>query len=114
MEIVKESILELLSVSVIVSSIVMIIIQKFKHFAFVNKNYQIGLLNFAFSFIIGIPFSIYFYDFNFIESCWVSLFSLIGAPSIYDVLKNQKIINYTPKSLDSEIVEIKRDDVWNI
>ena len=50
MEIVKESILELLSVSVIVSSIVMIIIQKFKHFAFVNKNYQIGLLNFAFSF----------------------------------------------------------------
>ena len=36
MEIVKESIFELLSVSVIVSSIVMIIIQKFKHFLFIS------------------------------------------------------------------------------
>lgn len=107
---VPENIFNMLSVSVIVSSIVMVIIQKFKHFTFITKNYQIGLLTFAFSFIIGIPFSIYFYDFSLIEASWISLFSLIGAPSIYDILKKQNIINYTPKSLDEDIIEIKRED----
>lgn len=107
---VSENIINMLNISVVVSAIVMVIIQKFKHFTFITKNYQIGLLNFIFSFIIGIPFSIYFYDFSLIEASWVSLFSLIGAPSIYDILKNQNIINYTPKSLD-EVIEIKRDDV---
>lgn len=111
---ISEDIFNLLSVSVIISSIVMIIIQKFKHFKFITKNYQIGLLNFIFSFLIGIPFSIYFYNFSLVEASWISLFSVIGAPSIYDILKNQNIINYTPKSLDENIIEIKRDDEWNI
>ena len=111
---ISEDIFNLLSVSVIISSIVMIIIQKFKHFKFITQNYQIGLLDFIFSFLIGIPFSIYFYNFSLIEASWISLFSVIGAPSIYDILKNQNIINYTPKSLDENIIEIKRNDEWNI
>jgi len=43
---------------------------------------------------------------------------LIGAPSIYQLLKNQNVINYTPKSLNEcrgcvEILQeniIKRED----
>lgn len=106
----SEKIFNLLNVSIIISSIVMMIIQKFKSFSFIIKDYQIGILNFIFSFLIGIPFSIYFYEFNFIESCWISLFSIIGSTSIYDILKNQNIINYKPKSLDDKVIEIRRYD----
>ena len=108
--IIPEQILNLINVSIIISAIVMMIIQKFKSFSFITKGYQIGILNFIFSFLFGIPFSIYFYDLTLIEACWVSVFSVIGASSIYDILKNQNIINYTPKSLNDEIIEIKRDD----
>lgn len=106
----SDKIFDLLSVSFIVSSIVMMIIQKFKSFTFINKEYQIGILNFLFSFLFGIPFSIYFYEFTLIDAYWVSIFSVIGASSIYDILKNQNMINYKPKSLDDNIIEIRRDD----
>lgn len=108
---IPENILNLLSVSVIISAVVMVIIQKFKHFSFITKKYQVGLLNFLFSFLFGIPFTMYFYHYSLIEACWVSLFSIIEAPSIYDILKKQDIINYTPKSLDDEIIEISRDEL---
>ncbi|MEG0825890.1 MAG: hypothetical protein RR404_00280 [Bacilli bacterium] len=108
---IPSNILVLLSVSLIVSSLVMIVIQKLKQFTFINKDYQIGIINFFISFSIGIPFSIYFYQFNIFDACWVSIFSFVGAPSIYDILKNQTIINYTPATLKDPIEEIKRDDL---
>lgn len=106
----SEKIFDLLGVSIIVSSIVMMIIQKFKSFSFITKSYQIGIFNFCFSFLFGIPFSIYFYEFTLMDAYWVSIFSVIGASSIYDILKNQNMINYKPKSLDDVVIEIRRDD----
>lgn len=108
------NILNLLYISVIVSSIVMIIIQKFKQVSFLTKDYQIGIINFITSFALGIPFSMYFCKLNLIESIWVSIFAFIGAPSIYEILKNQNVINYHPSSLKEDVIEIKRDDVWFI
>lgn len=107
---ITQDILNLLSISSIISSIIMIIVQRFKKFSFVKKEYQVALLDFVFSIVIGIPFSIYFYDLSLIESCWVSFFTIFEAPMIYEIMKKQSIINYTPKSLDDEIVEIRRDD----
>ena len=107
--------LELLSISVTFSVILMMIIQKFKDLSFFNKSWKIWLLSFIFSFGIGIPFTITFYNTNIINSLWVGLFSFIGASAIYEGLKNQKFINYTPKSssntktLDTKN-EIKRDE----
>lgn len=106
----SEKIFDLLGVSIIVSSIVMMIIQKFKSFTFITKEYQIGILNFLFSFLLGMPFSIHFYEFTLIDAYWVSIFSIIGASSIYDILKNQNMINYKPKSLDDAVIEIRRED----
>ena len=106
----SDKIFNLLGVSIIVSSIVMMLIQKFKSFAFITKEYQIGIINFLFPFLFGIPFSIYFYEFTLIDAYWVSIFSVIGASSIYDILKNQNMINYKPKSLDDAVIEIRRED----
>lgn len=109
--IMESNILNLLYISVLISSIVMIIIQKFKKVSFLTKDYQIGIVNFIASFAVGIPFSMYFCNLNIMESCWVAIFAFIGAPSIYELLKNQTIINYHPSSLKEEIKEIERDDL---
>lgn len=107
---IPNNIINLLAVSLMISSIVMVVIQKFKSFSFITKEYQIGIMNIIFSLGFGIPFSIYFYNLNIIESCWASIFSIIGAPSIYEILKNQNIINFKPHALE-DIEEIKRDDI---
>ena len=105
---------ELLIISVTYSVILMALLQKFKSLSFITKSWQIGVLNFIFSFAIGMPFAITFYDVNILDSIWVGLFSFIGASAIYEALKNQKLINYTPTSLSDKITissenEIKRD-----
>lgn len=113
---IPDMLLELLSISVVVSVILMSVIQKFKTLNFITKDWQIWLLNFIFSFAIGIPFAITFYQINIVNSIWVALFSFVGAPTIYDLLKSQNIINFTPKSLNDKTSvtistenEIKRD-----
>ena len=70
-------------ISLTFSVILMSLIQKFKTFSFINKPWHIWFLNFLFSFTIGIPFSMTFYGLSFYHSIWVSLFSFIGAPSLY-------------------------------
>lgn len=106
--------LKLLVISITFSVILMALIQKFKDLEFINKKWQVWFLNLFFSFIIGIPFAITFYDVEFIYGIWVSLFSFIGATAIYEGLKKQNLINYTPKSSSSAKIlpienEIKRD-----
>ena len=56
----------------------------------------------------------WFYELSIYDSIWISIFSFIGAPSIYQTLKKQNIIKYQPESLDNTISvpkenEIKRD-----
>lgn len=101
--------LDLLVISVTLSFIIMIVLQKFKALPFIKKSWQIWLLNLLFSFSIGIPFTIYFYDLDIYCGIWVGLFTFVGAPAIYDALKNQKIINYTPTTLQ-DTIEISKDN----
>jgi len=107
--------LELLSISVTFSVILMLLVQKFKDLNFFNKSWKVWLLSLIFSFGIGIPFAITFYDTNIIYALWIGLFSFIGATAIYEGLKKQNFINYTPKSSsDTKTLEtkneIKRDE----
>lgn len=95
---ITESLLDVLMISITFSIILMALIQKFKDLKFINKGWQIWLLNLICSFLIGIPFTINFYELDFNLAIWVSLFSFIGAPAIYEALKKQNLINYKPKS----------------
>lgn len=89
--------LNLLIISIIFSVILMSLIQKFKSLSIINKSSQIWVLNLVFSFLLGIPFGMLFYNLAFNESIWVSIFSFIGAPSLYKTLKKQNI--FTLRSL---------------
>ena len=106
--------IDLLVISVTFSIILMALIQKIKSLPFINKSWQVWILNFIFSFGIGIPFSITFYNITLKDSLWVGMFSFIGASGIYEAFKNQNIINYKPSSVSDNITiskknEIKRD-----
>ncbi len=85
-----DSFLNCLMISMIVSVVVMALIEKFKTIDFLKNNNHIFLLNLIFSFVIGINFSIIFYNMNINEGIWISIFSFIGAPSIYDGIKKIK------------------------
>lgn len=102
---IPEIIVRILGVSVLVSPIVMMIIEKLKESKLINDYFPSGTLNFIFSVIFGIPFSMYFFKFSLMDSIWVSIFSIIGASSIYNLLNK----NYTPET--NEIIEIKRRDL---
>lgn len=109
---VTDKLLDILMISITFSIILMAFIQKFKDLNVVTKSWQTWLLNFIFSFAIGIPFAINFYKLVLSEAIWVSIFGFIGAPTIYRVLKSQNIINYTPKSTSDNInsITISKDN----
>ena len=92
-----------------VSIIVMAVIQKFKTLECITKDCHIFLLNIVFSFVIGISFSITFYDEPIENAIWISLFSFIGAPSLYKMLKKQNVINMDLISLDDTLPETKKE-----
>lgn len=107
-----ELLVDLLIVSVVFSTILMMIIQKAKTLSFIKKSWQVWLLNLVFSFAIGIPFGMMFYDLDVKKGIWVGLFSFVGASGIYEALKNQNIINYKPTSIsDTVTVPIKNEIV---
>ncbi len=91
----------LLLISLTFSIFLMALIQKFKSLSFINKPWQIWILNFVVAFLLGIPFGRYFYELTWEEAIWVSIFGFIGAPSLYEALKRQNIVTYKPKSLES-------------
>lgn len=92
-----------------VSIIVMATIQKFKTLRCINKECHVFLLNLILSFVVGIAFSMTFYNVDFLHAIWVSMFSFIGAPTIYEALKKQNVINLELKTLDNKDSE-KKDD----
>lgn len=112
---VTEELWTLLLISLTFSIFLMALIQKFKTLSWLRKKWQIWVLNFFFAFLMGIPFSMFFYELRLEEAIWVSVFGFIGAPSLYEALKKQNIISYKPKSLDNvtcipKTNEIKRGD----
>jgi len=98
-----------LLISSVISIIDMALIQKFKELPFVNTKNHIFLLNLIFSFVIGIPFSVTFYKVEFYYSIWISIFSFIGSSNIYEMLKKQNIVNYTPFSLSDKYKKKSND-----
>ena len=111
---VTNKLINILLISMVFSIIQMTFIQKCKKFKCVRKECHILILNIVTSFIFGIPFAMWFYELSIYDSIWVSIFSFIGAPSIYQTLKKQNIIKYQPESLNNTISvpkenEIKRD-----
>ena len=113
---IPENLLSMLMISIVFSIILMTLIQKLKSLALVTKKWHILVINFICAFALGVPFGMTFYSLEIVESLWIGLFSFIGAPSIYEALKNQNLINLKPASLESYVTisknnEIKRDDI---
>jgi hypothetical protein len=96
---VTDKILNLLMIATTFSTILMALIQQIKNLSIVTNSTHILIINFCLSFL-GILFGMSFYDLTIVDGIWVSLFSFIGAPTIYQLLKKQNVINYTPKSLN--------------
>ena len=95
---VTDTLIEVFMISLTFSIILMALIQKFKTLKILNKGWHAWVLNLIFSFLVGIPFAISFYELNIILALWVAFLGFIGAPSIYEIMKNQNMINYKPKS----------------
>ena len=91
-----------LFISSVVGIVNMSLIQKFKELPFVNEKHHVFLLNLIFSFVFGISMSIIFYNVEFYYSIWISIFSFIGSSNLYEMLKKQNIVNYTPFSLSDK------------
>ncbi len=100
--ILPESLLQILSISVVFSVVLMALIQKLKALSIIHKTWHIWILNLIFSFVLGIPFGMLFYHLVLEESIWVGIFGFIGASSIYDALKNYKPISLN--STNSEVI----------
>lgn len=95
--VISESLESVILISFPFSIILMAFIQKIKKASFI-KSKHIFILNLIFAFLLGIPFGIIFYNLDLKCSIWVSIFGFIGAPSLYETLKKQNFINYTPSS----------------
>lgn len=108
---IPDKLLELLSISAVFSVILMALIQKIKLTTIVKKEWQIWVINIILSLTFGILFAKTFYNLDTISGIWIAAFSFIGAPTIYDLLKNQNIINYTPKSLDNNVIISKDNEI---
>lgn len=103
--------LDLLVISITFSIILMAFIQKIKVLSFINKSWQVWFLNLLFSFLIGIPFAMTFYNITLENSLWIGFFSFVGASGIYEALKNQNIINYRPSSISDKISIDKENEI---
>jgi len=108
---VTDNLIKILLISVTFSIIEMALVQKLKTLSFFKKNWQVIILNFVSSFTIGTLFGIWFFNLNIYDALWVALFGFIGAPSIYEALKKQNMINYTPKSINDTIEIPKENEI---
>ena len=111
---VTDKFLNLLMIASTFSVVLMALVQKIKTLTFIKTNNHIMLINFLFSFL-GIIFGMTFYNLDIFEGLWVSFFTFIGAPAIYQLLKSQNIIKYTPKTLDEcrGYITIPKENVIN-
>ena len=109
--IITNKLVNILLISTVFSVIQMTFIQKCKKFKCIKKECHILILNIVTSFIFGIPFAMWFYELSIYDSIWISIFSFIGAPSIYQTLKKQNIIKYQPESLDNTISVPKENEI---
>ena len=108
---VTDLLMKILMISITFSIFEMALVQKVKTLSFFKKSWHVLLFNFVSSFIFGTLFSIWFFKLTIYNGLWVSFFSFIGAPMIYEMLKMQNIINYTPKSVSNSITISKENEI---
>lgn len=108
---VTDKLIEVFMISLTFSIIEMAFIQKIKSLSFITKSWQVVVINFVFSFVLGTLFSVWFFELNIYDGLWVSLFGFIGAPTIYEMLKKQNMINFTPKSLSDKVTISKENEI---
>ena len=87
--ILPDKLIEILSISITFSIIIMNFIENIKKTNILKNNFQIWLVNFLLSFAISIPFSKTFYDLNWNYGIWVGFFSLMGSSALYDFIKSK-------------------------
>lgn len=87
--ILPDKLIEILSISITFSIIIMNFIENIKKTNILKNNFQIWLVNFLLSFAISIPFSKTFYDLNWNYGIWVGFFSLMGSFALYDFIKSK-------------------------
>lgn len=96
-----------LGISVVTGAIVFGLIQKFKELSFINKPLYLWILNLLFS-AVAFPFSKYYYKISNAAAIWVCVYTFIGANVIYQILKKQDFIKYTPKTLKDNEEELDK------
>ncbi len=87
---------ELLTISMTVSVISTLLIQKIKESSILDKNIKssyLVMISFYVSMFLGTCFSLTFGKTNFIEALWVGLFTFIGADSIYLMLEDKVFVS---------------------
>lgn len=114
-QLIPEQLLNLVAISMVFSIVLMSLIQKCKSLSWINQSWHVWVLNFMLSFLLGIPFGMAFYQLSWTDSVWIGIFSFIGAPTLYQALKSQNILNYHPSSVSDTVTlpkeqEIKRED----
>lgn len=97
--IISDLLLKIVLISIVFSTFEMALVQKLKKVFPFKKKCSVLILNFVSSFLFGTIFSMWFFSLNIYNSLWVSFFTFLGAPSIYETLRKQNITSYTPESL---------------
>lgn len=106
-----QQLMSILTISVTLSMVVMMLIQKLKKSYIIKSELQIVIANILSSLALEIPFSINFYNLSLIDSIWVSIFCFIGAPTIYEILKHQMILTYKPSGLEDSVTIQKSNEI---
>ncbi|MFV0250387.1 MAG: hypothetical protein ACK5HP_05100 [Bacilli bacterium] len=84
-------VLNILMIASTLSVITMALIQKLKKMNLITTKKSITIVNVLASLIIGIPYTMHFYNLSLVDGLFVSFFSFIGAPLIYDSFKKNKV-----------------------
>lgn len=97
--IISDLLLKIVLISIVFSAFEMALVQKLKKVFPFKKKWSVLILNFVSSFLFGTIFSMWFFSLSIYNSLWVSFFTFLGAPSIYETLRKQNITSYIPESL---------------
>lgn len=102
---IPESLVLVLGSSVVLSAFVMASVQRIKELPFVTKKWQIWFANLFISFLVGFLMMQHFFMFSIADALWASFFAFLGAPALYEGLKNYKPKTLT-ETLPEEIIDL--------
>lgn len=104
--IIPESLVTVVAGGVVLGAFVMATIQRAKELPFINKEWHIWILNLIFSFGLGFLMMRHFFMYNVVDALWAGFFAFLGAPALYETLKN-----YTPKRLADTVKVPEKEKV---